>query len=304
MKYDLSIIIPARNEEFLKNTIDDILKNKEGRTEVIVGLDGQWACPTINDHPDVNIVHYSESIGQRAIMNKCARLSEAKYIMKIDAHCSFDKGFDVKMMADMQDNWTAVPIMKNLWSFDWVCPEGHRRYQSPSGVCTICGKETHKEIKWIAKDNPQSTSYCFDNTPHFQYFKSYTRTPEYQEALKTGITETMSLQGSCFMMTRDKYWELKVSDEELGSWGSQGIEVACKTWLSGGRVICNHKTWYGHMFRTQGRDFGFPYKLSGNQVEEAKQKVKKMFFNKSLIPLINKFSPVPSWGEAEINGLS
>ena len=38
--YDLSILIPSRNEIFLKNTIDDILAHKEGRTEVIAILDG------------------------------------------------------------------------------------------------------------------------------------------------------------------------------------------------------------------------------------------------------------------------
>jgi len=57
------------------------------------------------------------------------------------------------------------------------------------------------------------------------------------------------------MLTREKYWELNICDESLGSWGSQGIEVACKTWLSGGKCLVNHSTWYAHMFRTQGGDF-------------------------------------------------
>lgn len=42
---ELSVIIPSRHEEFLKNTVEDILKNKRGETEIIVGLDGQWANP-------------------------------------------------------------------------------------------------------------------------------------------------------------------------------------------------------------------------------------------------------------------
>jgi len=37
-KYDLSILIPARNEMFLARTIEDILKNSEGKTEVIFVL--------------------------------------------------------------------------------------------------------------------------------------------------------------------------------------------------------------------------------------------------------------------------
>jgi len=89
----------------------------------------------------------------------------------------------------------------------------------------------------------------------------------------------MSLQGSCFMLTRDKYWELGICDENMGSWGSQGLEVACKTWLSGGRVIINKKTWYAHMFRTQGGDFSFPYHNPQSKVSEAKQKAKNLFFD-------------------------
>ena len=61
--------------------------------------------------------------------------------------------------------------------------------------------------------------------------------------------------------------------------GSQGIETAVKTWLSGGRVVCNHKTWYAHMFRTQGGDFGFPYPQTFKKQEEAKTFARDLFFN-------------------------
>ena len=33
----------------------------------------------------------------------------------------------------------------------------------------------------------------------------------------------------------------------VGNWGNQGIEVALKTWLSGGGVLVNHNTWYAHV---------------------------------------------------------
>jgi hypothetical protein len=49
-KYDLSILIPARNEEWLSQTVKGILENKRGNTEVLVGLDGAWANPGIPDH--------------------------------------------------------------------------------------------------------------------------------------------------------------------------------------------------------------------------------------------------------------
>jgi len=298
---ELSILIPARNEEYLGRTIQDLLSNIEGDTEIIVVLDGYIPDPQIitNDNR-VKFLYNEKSIGQRAATNQACRLSEAKYVMKVDAHCAFDKGFDVKMMADMQDNWTMVPVMRNLHVFNWVCPDGHKRYMSPSGVCRECGKPTHKEIVWVPKTNPQSVSYCFDEEPHFQYFNEFKHRPEG----KGELTESMSIQGSCFMVTREKYWELNICDETLGSWGSQGIEVACKTWLSGGRIIVNRKTWYAHLFRTQGKDFGFPYENPDSRIENAKKKVRELFFEnkweKQIYPLswlIEKFWPVRGWSE-------
>lgn len=309
MANDLSILIPARNEMFLAKTIENILENIEADTEVLAVLDGAWADPGVHDDPRVVLIHYSQSIGQRAAANQAARLSKAKYVMKVDAHCVFDKGFDRKMLDAFQitgDNVTMVPVMKNLHAFDWVCPDGHRRYQGPSGPCLECGKETTRDILWQAKPSPNSTSYCFDATPHFQYFREYAKRPEAQGE----IAETMSLQGSCWMLTREKFWELNVCDENFGSWGSQGIEVAVKTWLSGGRVMVNKKTWYAHMFRTQGGDFGFPYPIKLADQESAKAFARDLFFNdkweKQVRPLswlVEKFWPVPGWTDEDLKKL-
>lgn len=304
---DLSILIPARNEQFLARTIQDILEHAEGDTEIITVLDGNWPHPPIEDRPRVHLIYHSESVGQRTATNEAAQMSTARYVMKVDAHCSFDQGFDVKLMADMQDNWTMVPIMRNLHAFDWVCDNcGHRMYQGPTPTgCPTCGEPMRQDMVWVAKPSPQSKAYCFDAEPHFQYFGEFSKRPEG----KGDLTETMSLQGSCFLMTRAKYLEMDACDESLGSWGSQGIEVACKTWLSGGRVMVSHKTWYAHLFRTQGGDFSFPYPLGGKQVERAKEGVRRLFFEgawpKQVRPLswlVEKFWPVPGWSEADLEG--
>ena len=315
---DLSILIPARNEMFLSKTIESILANIEADTEVIAVLDGELANPPIPQHERVNVIFLPESIGQRAATNLAARLSKAKYVMKCDAHCSFDKGFDRKMIEAFKttgDNATMVPIMRNLWAFDWKCYHcGWKKYQGPTPKkCDQCGKtdKIRRKMIWIGKHNPQSTSYCFDSTPHFQYFEDWKHRPQYEKDKKEkGLTETMSLQGSCWMLTRDKYWELNICDENFGSWGSQGIEVAAKTWLSGGAVIVNHKTWYAHMFRTQGGDFGFPYSMSGTVQAKAKSFARDLFFknkwDKQIHPLswlVEKFWPVKGWTEEDLQKL-
>jgi hypothetical protein len=320
MQYRLAIIIPSRNEEFICRTVQDILEHKRGPTEIIVGLDGQWADPPLPVHKDVTVVYYNKSIGQRAMTKQCARLTNAEFVAKTDAHVSFDEGFDVKMLEAFDklpdgENVTMVPIMRNLWAFDLKCYKcGFRKYQGPMlDKCPNCGAVGHikKKMVWQAKPSPQSTSFCFDTEPHFQYFGEYKKRPEYKKMLEeTGLTETLSIQGSFFMLTRKKYFELDVDDESLGSWGSQGVSVACRTWLSGGRVLCNHNTFYGHMFRTQGGTFGFPYPNPGSKVQFAKKRAKELFlegkWDKAVRPvswLLERFWPVPGWNENSLKQL-
>jgi glycosyltransferase involved in cell wall biosynthesis len=299
---ELSILIPARNEIFLRQTIESITENIEADTEVIAVLDGQLPVEGILQHERVNIILLPKSIGQRAATNMACRLSKAEYVMKVDAHCSFDKGFDRKLIEDMQDDWTQVPIMRNLHAFDWVCQDcGNRRYQGPTKKCDKCGGQEEKDIVWRAKRSPNSTSYRFDKNLQFGYWG------EYKAKQNGDLVETMSLQGSCFMMKRERYWDLNICDESWGSWGNQGTEVALKSWLSGGRVIVNKKTWYAHMFRTQGGDFGFPYPLSGKEVSKARQCSRDLFLNdnwdkavKPLSWLIEKFNP-PEWDLKQMN---
>ncbi len=309
---DLSILIPARNEEFLGRTIKDALENIQGNTEIIVTLDGYLPNPPLEPDPRVTIIYNPVAVGQRAATNQGAKIANGKYIMKVDAHCAFDKGFDIKMLEaykKLDDNVTLVPVMRNLHAFDWICEEGHRRYQSPSGVCETCGRETKKDVVWFAKPSPQTFTFRFDKTMHFQYYGELAKQEENKKGVLINdgtydpqLRETMSIQGSCFMLTKEKYFELDICSEEFHSWGQQGVEVACKTWMSGGRVISNLNTWYAHMFRTRGGDFGFPYSNPQNLVNENRELSKELFmkdkWSKATVKfqkMLDKFSP-PDWG--------
>jgi hypothetical protein len=319
VQYDLAVVIPSRNEMFLIETVKSILENKRGKTEIIIGLDGLWSNPPIPDHEDITIFYSPISLGQREMTNQCVRLSKAKWIMKSDAHCAFDESFDTKILEGIDENMTVLPALYNLHAFNWRCKKcGNEWYQGPTPkYCYLPGEKKIKNDKcdsqeferkmiWKPRLHRRSEFYRFDTEPHFQYHNARKKVVD----SSLDIVDTMSAQGSCFMLTRKKYWELGICDEAFGSWGSQGIEIACKTWLSGGRLVTNRKTWYSHMFRTQGLDFGFPYSLSGSQVSHAKKLAKSLFFENtwpqqkySLAWLIKRFAPlnngekdgVPDW---------
>lgn len=298
---DLSILIPARNEMFLAKTIENILSHIEADTEVIAVCDGGWPNPPIPDNPRVSLIYHAESIGQRAATNEAARLSQAKFVMKCDAHCAFDQGFDKKLMADIEYDWTVVPRMYNLHAFNWKCKScGDTQYQGPTPTkCEKCGDtEFEREMIWKPRWSRKSDFMRFDSNMKFQYWGAQGKRPEYQGE----IADQMCAIGACWMMHRKRYWDLDGVDEEHGSWGQMGVEIACKSWLSGGKQVVNKKTWFAHMFRTQGGDFGFPYPLRGRDVQKARKHSKELWqgntwakATRNLGWLLDHFKPVPDW---------
>lgn len=263
---DLSILIPARNEEWLQRTIKDIEDHKEGDTEIL------WEEDT-------------EPMGQRALTNKLARQSKAKYVMKVDAHCSFSQGFDVKMMEDIDDRTIMAPSMMNLHAYDWNCPEHMRNYQGPK----CCDKAEKIEV-WQPKYKPILSNYEFTKDLIFNF------SPKQDES---DITETMCLQGSAWMVSREMYFDLNLCDEEFGSWGQQGVELGCKGWLSGGRAVTTRKAYYAHLFRKEEE---FPYQRDMKQVDHAHQYSKDLFIKNNwdkaqydFMWLIDKFNYPQDW---------
>lgn len=301
---DLSVIIAARNEMWLGHTVADVLAHATGDTEVIVILDGAWPETPLPIDPRLKVIYHPISIGQRAAVNEGARLSNARYIMKLDAHCAVAPGFDTALMADCQPDWTVIPRMYNLHVFDWRCTVcGHTQYQGPTpGLCE-CGGSYTRDIKWQPRWNRQTDFARFDHNLHFQYWGAY----KDREAAQPDIADVMSSVGACWFMERDRFWQLGGLDEAHGSWGQMGVEIACKSWLSGGRQVVNKKTWFSHLFRTQGGDFGHPYPITASDVDKARSYSQDLWTNNKwpgqIHPfswLIAKFQPVPDWPEGTV----
>lgn len=316
---DLSVLIPARNEEFLKLTVDGVLKAAEADTEVIVVSDGDWPLDSLDDDPRIILIKTSEPVGQRAATNMAARVSTAKFIMKLDAHCIVDQGFDRKLMANCEYDWTVIPSMYNLHAFDWRCKKcGKKWYQSPTP--TYChaeyeGKERNphcdnttdfeRVMVWQPRISRKNDFMRFDKDLHFQYWPDFKHRPEAQEQ----IVEVMSNLGACYFMHRERFWDLEGLDERHGSWGQMGTEIACKSWLSGGRHVVNRSTWFSHLFRTQGGDFGFPYPNDQRAIDNARKHSNELW-KKNKWPkavhdlnwLIDKFAPIPGWHQPEKAG--
>lgn len=275
----LSVIIPARNEQHLEQTIRGVLANARGEIEVLVILDAWTPDPPINIGDERVIFYYfKDPIGQRGGINYAAKQAKGKYVMKLDAHCAVDEGFDVKLAADCPYDWTVVPRMYNL-DIATFTPKKHRR----TDYMFVGLKDGHIRAQYYGSEN----------------YKLWHRRKE-------ELGDTMCCMGPCFFMHKDRFWELGGCDEAHGGWGQQGVEVSCKAWLSGGKLVVNKKTWFSHWFRGGQTGPGFPYPLSGSAVDRARDYSDDLWQNnkwplakRKFEWLLARFNP-PSWNHTPV----
>jgi len=276
-KNSLSVVIPSRSDPYLQRTIDDLFDKAEGEVEVIVVLDGVWPKPMVKAHKSLIVVHHGQphqSFGMRDSINRGVAISRGEYIMKVDEHCNFDKGYDVKLKADCEDNWLVTPRRYNLDADSW------------------------KIFNGSATDN-MSFRY-----PYLDLYKWRSWHSLRQHIL---IDDCMIMQGSCYFMKR-KHWDWLggLDTKNYGKFHYESQEICLKTWLGGGRVVTNKKTWYGHWHR---RAKG--YKFTDAQyaeLHESKNRVTRYVHDYWINDrwdkrvhdfewLIEKFWPVPYWPE-------
>lgn len=219
----VSIVIPSRNEPYTQKTVEDLLDKATGKIEIYVILDGAWLQKQkYSSDPRVNYVHRSHARGMRNAINTGVTLSRGKYILKSDAHCMFDRGFDEKLKADHKDRFIQIP----------------RRYPLDPEKWAIQKRNDDKYPIDVMRLNDDLQAIPT------------------RERQNNALIETWSFQGSCWFMTKDFYNELELLDEEkYGSFWQEAQEIAFKAQENNGKVIRNTKTWYAHYHKTKGRGY-------------------------------------------------
>jgi len=285
----LSVIIPSRNEElYLNKTISNVLENAKGDIEVVTILDGWQPSERIEDKRVVYIDH-KESTGQRASINEGVEVSTGNYMMKLDAHCAVGPDFDRILIRDCEYDMTMIPAMFNLDILTW-----QPRYFDDWNYAIKKGKlNCYMFIGWK------------DDRMRALYYPGKLRKELHKKEKDKPIGDTMCCMGPGFFMHTDRFWELDGCDEGHGQWGQQGVEIACKAWLSGGRLVTNKDTWFAHYFRgggvPEGHKKGFPYHIKQQAINKARDYSEDLWLNdkwpkqeRSMEWLVKKFNP-PTW---------
>lgn len=249
----VSVVIPARYELYLTQTVNDIFRMAAGDVEVIVILDGYWPKTLPQDNPRLTIVHRDRR-GMRASINAAVAIAKGKYILKADAHCLFAKGFD-ETLKECDDNWVVIP----------------RRYALDAE-------------KWTVKNEKIFVDYEYLVWPYSKKFKrnhaglhAWAWDERIINRIDKLLDENLTFQGSCYFMTKEHFVKRlgNLQNDGYGTFIGEAQEIGLKTWLGGGKVMTNKKTWYAHLWKGQPyrtahlEQMGVPYARVGGSERKA-----------------------------------
>lgn len=273
----LSIIIPARNERFLPQTVADIHAHATGEYEIVVALDGYWPAPPLPDHPRLKVIHWAPARGMRACINAAANVARGEYLMKVDAHTSFETGFDEILKPDCDDNMILIARRDRLDAETWGKQE--------TGKPPI-------DLHYLSCPITNPDGYSF----HGAIWPERDR-----QRLHIPVDETMSFQGSMWMMRRSHWERLGGMPEEFyGSFTQEPQQLGMKTWLGGGQVMVSRKTTYLHLHK--GSKYGRMYSVNRSEIKQGHYNSAVYWMNNKwkerkhdLEWLVDRFAPVPTW---------
>ena len=268
----LSIIIPARTEKYLNNTIRDVLAKATGEIEIFPVLDGYGDYPYEPIKDDrVKYITFplpkNHERRKRQAINAAVSISNGEYICWMDAHCVVAPGFDVILTEHCNDDWVLVPRM---YSVDIE--------------------------KWDRKGEPEDYRYWkWSSVKSGKKFSQWRWLKRGEDRKDIMVDDILCAQGSFFFMTRKWFdWCGFMNTEGYMGWGEEGEEVCLTTLLNGGRVLVDKGTWYAHLRKDQmgKRMYKFvsaepSYKYSYNYWVNKHKK----FFTKT----INRFMPIPKF---------
>lgn len=281
----VSVVVPSRKEQFLSQTIQDLLDKARGEIEIIVLLEGYWPPgDEINNDPRVRYLHFTTPRGMRGAINAGAAVARGKYLMKCDAHCMFDEGYDVKLAADLEPNWIAVPRRYSLDAEQWE-------------------PKSKKAIDYMYLCAPTDPNDYGGPSLHGRTWRDKQNDASLKEVL---IDDLMSAQGSCWFMHRDYFNWLEILDDvNYGHFCFEFQEIGLKCWLSGGRVIRNKKTWYAHLHK--GRKYGRGWPLGKSTLRKGAAYSNRWMAGKlwhkqtrDIRAFVHDFEPVPTWDDKSI----
>lgn len=224
----LSVVIPSWKDPYLIPTIHSLLDNSElgDGLEIIPVFDGYWPEFELVEDPHVHYIHLGKNRGMRGAINAGMMVARGEFVMRLDEHCSFGKGYDRIMTEDCKPNWMMTAPQYYLDPIKWEVIKDKKPNLCQKLV--IQGGKKFSGMRWPDRDE------------------------KYKDR---DLVESMAMQGSMWITPRKWFWDVigPLETEGYGPAYQDSHEAVFKTWKNGGRLILNKKTWYAHKHRSFSR---------------------------------------------------
>ena len=213
----VSVIIPSYKDPYLFKTIQSLLDGAKGEVEIISVLDGYWPDKVYLDSR-VKYLHLGTNRGMRRAINTGITVAKGSYLMRSDEHCMFADGWDIEMVAACEENAIVTPRRYFLDPVKWermdLAPWDYERLEIRDGI-------KFEGRHWRQRE---------------------------KERDHIGVDETMSMQGSCWMMRRAWWYKVigELDHENYGPHIQDSHEMVFKTWQAGGALLVTKRTWFAH----------------------------------------------------------
>jgi glycosyltransferase involved in cell wall biosynthesis len=283
----VTVIIPARKEPYVRETLKDLFSNAQDEIEVILILDGWKPDYRIYKRKGLRIFRNAKVEGMRPSINKGVEAATGKYIMKMDAHCSIGPGWDAILKADCADNWIVVP--RRYW------------FDAPN---------------WKKKDKP--TEYVDAMAYMYPFARPYkprlTGRPCDRRMIQQAdqmLVEDMTFQGSLWFMHKEHFTKrLGPMDwKSYGTFGEEPQEIGLKTQLGPweGAIMRNKNTWYAHWSKP-GIHWRTDPEIAGRVTDAERENSYVFAFDywwnnrweerkHDFLWMVEKFEPMDTWPE-------
>jgi GT2 family glycosyltransferase len=220
----LSVITMAYREPYLNQTLNSLLENSElgDQLEIIVTLDSYWPTEPILQDPRVRYIHFGANRGPKGCFNTAYKIARGEYVMRLDCHCKFGKGYDRILTEDCGDK-------------DFIT--ARRYFLDP--------------VKWEVMDIPcvDYEKLVIQDGKKFSGNRWDSRASERRNIM---VDETMAMQGSMWVVSRkwfDQVCNGQLQEEGYGPAYQDSTEVSMKSWKNGGRLMVTKNTWFAHKHR-------------------------------------------------------
>lgn len=229
----LSVVIPSYKDPLLHKTIDSLLENSElgDQLEIIAVLDGYWTA--LIDDPRVKTLHLGRNRGMRGAINAGVSIAKGEFLMRVDEHQVFGKGYDRILTETCEPNWIVTA----------------RRYFLDAE-------------KWEVMDLP------FIDTMDLKITGGKFSAVDRKRINDIPIEESAAMQGSMWVMPH-KWWDDVIGELQTEGYGpliQDSHEMMFKTWKAGGKLMVNKNTWHAHKHRSFKRTHN-----NGTEENPAKQ---------------------------------